>query len=225
MQLGLVPDTVERTIKQYQRWNGAHMFTVFSFWSSRAKGRATLGQRLGITLSSASLVFAGATAAVGLIVIPWHLYQGLQVVAYKTEAQLRTMLLLETASFAAQVYSGYLRSATTNFTGHVLADWQQVAVVPFLIMTDVFIFVHQMIRGTPLKFVPSMAADSDRTQSAPRIMSLIKHLIPKAAMIFCLVVCFSYIWTAYLALQELSLPLFLRLELFSRAGYPTFALM
>ncbi|KAL8657374.1 MAG: hypothetical protein Q9226_001983 [Calogaya cf. arnoldii] len=213
IQRGLVPDTVQRTIKQYQRWNGAHMFTVFSFWNSRAKGRATLGQRLGITLSSASLVFAGVTAAVSLIVVPFQLYHGSQVVAYETEAQLRTMLLLETASFAAQVYSGYLRSATTNFTGHILADWQQVAVVPFLIMTDVRIFVHQMIRGTPLKFAPSMVNDSDRKQPAPRVVSV----IPETAMVFCLLVCFSYTWTAYRAIQALFDPSALRLELFSRA--------
>ena len=225
VQWGLVPDTVQKTVKQYQRWNGAHMFTVFSFWSSRAKGRATIGQRLGITLSSASLVFASFTVAVSLILVPWLLYHGSQVVAYQTEIQLRRLLLLETASFAAQIYSGYLRSEATNFTGHILADWQQVVVVPFLMMTDIRIISHQLIKGTRLSFAPSSVIDSQPTKStSSTAKGLITRLIPETAMVICLLLCISYATTACLAIRSLPNPLALRLELFSRAGYPPFAL-
>ncbi|KAL8694268.1 MAG: hypothetical protein Q9218_001036 [Villophora microphyllina] len=224
VQLGLVPDSVNDYVKQCQRWHAGHMYNVFLLRSSRANGLATIRQRLQVTIPSAMQVLTSFVVMISLIAVPWLMFHGNRIVEYQSPNQLRILLILESLNFYTELYSGYLRSKSSDFTGHILADWAQITIVPFQIITCFRVILSTLASGTAAQFAMPKAYNSKT--SLPWFQKLIKCITRNSPLLITLLILVSYILTGFQTTYSLlTTPKPLHTLLSSPTLYPTLVLL
>ncbi|KAL9595201.1 MAG: hypothetical protein Q9219_006595 [cf. Caloplaca sp. 3 TL-2023] len=198
VQLGLVPDTVRDCVKQSQRWLAGHMYNLSLLRNSRANGRATMRHRIQVTLPSIIQTFASFVVMASLITVPFLMLYGVRLIEYQSPHQLRILLVLESLQFFAEVYSGYLRSRSSDFTGHILSDWAQIVTIPFLVTTSLRVIFTSLISGTAAKFASPAARDRSPNSSImppstfTRIKTTIASKIPDSILLVALSIFIPY---------------------------------
>lgn len=145
VQWGLVATTVPAFIGQQKRWFLSSLCAIESLWSHRAKGVAPVRQRFRAAVLGLVQAFVYPVLGLTIVVMPWLLISESEIVTYNTRNQLRTLLLLQCASFASELLSGYYRAHQAGFTCQIHVGPRQLGLTPYHMVTFVKFFTPRAV--------------------------------------------------------------------------------
>ncbi|KAL8720093.1 MAG: hypothetical protein Q9225_003000 [Loekoesia sp. 1 TL-2023] len=157
VQWGLVPSTITTHLKQAKRMCAGLISTAAVYQSPRAQ-RMTPEEKYGALFPSIALVTSITFNMAIMVGLPFLLLTGAPLVAYSTESQLRTILILFFIKFLAISTYNFLATRAANY--HLSLMWISNAwVIPFQFMTIVRFAISILTGGGVPLFTPSGFVD------------------------------------------------------------------
>ena len=173
MQWGLVASSVHDHIVQQKRWSVNALYTIRSLLNSRAEGATARTSRIGPLIACVAGILTVLVSGLSILLVPWLLIRGSQVLEYQTLGQLRLLLFFECLSFSATLTSNFVQCRAANFTFQMLGMWNPIPLVPHKIQAY-FVFCFPDITVDRLRSVIGLSSkstpgkDDYRPSNAPR---------------------------------------------------------
>ncbi|KAI4124577.1 MAG: hypothetical protein LQ338_004739 [Usnochroma carphineum] len=157
VQWGLVPATITAHLKQHKRMCAGIISTAAVARSPRAQ-RMTPEEKYGALFPAFAFSMSVTLIFCNLVLMPIALMSGASLVAYATESQLRTIMLLFLVKFFAILSYNLLATMTANY--HIdLLGVSNVWIIPFQFVTVIRFALSILTGGGVPLFTPSGMAD------------------------------------------------------------------